>query len=138
MPKYNPSDAINGGIIPAGTYEAVVKRADNKTAKSGSEMIQLILTVYGPEESDVFDNLVFHPKMMYRIQHFCDSAGIDFNKGELDANECVGRNVRVRLGIKDDEYGKANVVKDYTLRTSTSGAPVTVKNVDPIDAEIPF
>lgn len=144
MPRYNPEDAINGGLFPDGLYEAVVKRASNEVSKKpgGSEYIALILTLYGPDgaETDVFDNLVFHPKMIARIQHFCDSAGIDFKKGQLEDEDCTGRNVRVKIGFKDDEYGKRNIVKDYLLRNSNTGAPVSAQrlNREPIDSDIPF
>lgn len=148
MPKYNPGDQINGGILEPGSYEAVVKRAENKLSKAAKarhetepNMIEVILTVYGTtEESDVFDYLLFDPKMLHKVRHFCDSAGIDFMNGDLDATQCVGKNVRVRLGVKDDDYGRANVVKDYLMRTSANGAPVTATKLErePEDADIPF
>jgi hypothetical protein len=156
MPRYNSSDAteVAGALIPAGTYEAVVKRAENKISKAERErakqegrepvenMIALILTCYhAGDDSDVFDYLVFDPKTLYKVRHFCDSAGLDFEKGELDAAECTDRNVLVRVVVKDDPtYGKQNQVKDYLIRTSNTGAPVSVVKVnrDPLDSDIPF
>ena len=95
MPKYNHKNVteLSGAALPPGTYEAVVKRAENKVSKAARErgeiepnMIELIVTVYGPEgERDVFDYLVFDDKTLYKVRHFCDSAGIDFERGKIHA-----------------------------------------------------
>lgn len=156
MPRYRHEEAteINGALLPAGTYEGVVKKATNKISKAERKraaderrpavenMIELIVTCYGPDgESDVFDYLVFDPSVLYKVRHFCDSAGIDFTKDQLDASECVDRNVRARVAVKTDpEFGTKNEIKDYLLRSSANGAPVIATKVerDPIDADIPF
>lgn len=139
MPNYDPDAAVS--ILQPGFYEAVVKSAENKRAKeSGNEMIRLILTVYGPNNAqvDVFDYLVFHPQMLHRVRHFCESAGIDFEKGSLDASECERRNVRVKIKIEKSEgYADKNAVVDYLPRTGNGPTAVAV-NREPEDSDIPF
>ena len=134
MPRYNPDDVNQ--LLPAGDYDAVVKRAELKTSSQGNEMIELILTCYGVGgiRSDVKDYLVFAPGALYRIKQFCESADLDFGRGELEAEECLGRNVRVSVGIsKQTGYADKNKVADYLVQVGGSFKPP-----DDADSEIPF
>lgn len=145
MPRYNPKEASEPNpLFPKGEYNAVVKRATEKTSSGGNNMIELILTCYGPGDSttDVFDYLVFTPAILYKVRHFCESAGIDFNKGDLTAEECLDMNVKVKLKIDkgDEKYREKNAVDDYVGTTAartraTVGAAPAAK---PADADIPF
>lgn len=137
MGQYDPKSVVE--TIPAGTYDAVVKKAEDQVSKSGNDMIKLILTVYTPAgiPVDVFDYLVFQNSMLYKVKHFCDSAGLNFDKGELEAGDCVDKNVRVKLKVEsDDEYGDQNKVADYVKRNGPSPAPTAAKPKK--DEEIPF
>ena len=134
MPRYNPDAAID--LLPAGTYEAVVKRATEKLSKTQNEMIELILTCFSPGgvEVDVFDYLVFVDSMAYKVKHFCESAGIPVT-GELTVDQCIDRNVRVKLKVdKGGEYPDKNSVADYLVRTPTE-KPIPAKPADP---DLPF
>jgi hypothetical protein len=138
MGTYNPEAAVE--VIPAGTYDAVVKKATDEVSKSGNDMIKLILTVYTPAgiTVDVFDYLVFSDAVLYKVKHFCESAGIDFAKGELEGGECVEKNVKVKLAIDSQEgYPDKNVVKDYVKRSgSVPSVPSASKPVN--DPLVPF
>ena len=137
MPRYNHK-AADSQLLPVGTYDAVVKRAEEKLSEAGNEMIELILTCYGPNglENDVFDYLVFSNNVLYKVKHFCESAGINFEKDELTADECVDQNVRVKLKIdKREGYKDKNAVTDYVERT---GAPAIGGLQKPRDEDVPF
>lgn len=132
MGRYNPDAVVE--VIPPGTYEAVVKKATNDVSKGGNDMIKLTLDVYTPAglPVTVWDYLVFSDSVLYKVKHFCESAGIDFEKGELEAEECIEKNVKVKLKIdKQDGYADKNAVADYVKRNGAAGKPAN----DPL---IPF
>ncbi len=143
MPRYNPEDA-NEVMFDPGVYDAVVKHASEGTSKSGNDMIKLILTVYGPKgETDVFDYLVFSEAVLYKVKHFCESAGIDFGRGVLDESDCLDKNVKVKLVIDENEgYAPKNAVKDYVKRSVTApftgAAPKAPEVAKPNDPLVPF
>jgi hypothetical protein len=136
--RYRPDAAERTDTLPIGQYEAVVKRAEEKTSKAGDPMIEVILTVYGAagKETDVFDYLLSLDDWQWKVKHFCESAGIDYARGELTDEQCFGKNVRVDLKVEKKEgYRERNAVKDYLPR---SGVAVTSVNREPQDADIPF
>lgn len=131
MPRYNPDDVNQ--LLPSGDYDAVVKRAELKVSAQGNDMIELILTCYaaGGIRGDVYDYLVFTPGALYKIKQFSESAGLDFGRGELQAEECSGKNVRVSVGIsKQAGYADKNKVADYLVQIGGQ--------VKPADDDIPF
>jgi len=139
MPSYNPADAVMPArkILPAGTYEAVVEKAELTTSDAGNEQIKVTLTVYGGDsEQTVWDYLVFKDTVLYKVKHFCESAGIDFEKGDLRAEECLEKNVRVKLKIDPPkgQYPEKNAVADYVKR---NGAAPSVPMSDN-DPNMPF
>lgn len=126
-------------LTPEGEHDAVVMSAINKQSKSGNDMIEMQMAVYvGDMEYGVTDWLVDIPSMQYKIRHFCESAGFDYEKGELDPAQVQGCNVRVKIVTSDDEkYGKQSKVKDYLPRPTTvavKAAPAAAQ----VDADIPF
>lgn len=144
MPRYDKNQATEPNpLFQRGTYDAVVKRAVEKVSAAGNDMIEVILTCYAPDgtETDVFDYLVFSPGMLYKVRHFCESAGIDFDKGELAAEECVEQNVRVQLKIEKQEgYRDKNSVDDYVGKSAMKREPVAARAgaAAKQDADIPF
>ena len=133
--RYNKDAATD--LIAAGQYAASVKTAKEKVSKQGNEMIELILTVYGPNGSqvDVFDYLLSTDAMQFKVKHFCESAGLDYERGELQATDCENKSVKVNLEIKKQEgYADKNNVKDYLPRAT----PVTVTATEANDDDIPF
>lgn len=137
--RYNHEDAVDRfAVIPAGVYDAVVEKATNDVSKAGNDMIEIYLKVFTPAgvATSVKDYLVSTPGALYKVRHFCDSAGIDFSKNELEAGECVDKNVKVKLKLeKSEEWGDKNSVEDYVKRDKST-API--KEVPAKDPLIPF
>lgn len=133
--KYNPDAAEQ--MLQPGQYAATVKVAKEKTSKSGTDMIELILTCYnGSLQVDVFDYLLSTDQWQWKVRHFCESAGLDYKKGELHAEDCVDRNVRVNLKIdKQEGYADKNAVADYLPRATEVTVTPGEKEVD---RDIPF
>lgn len=134
--KYNPDAAT--GMLPAGLYSATVKLAKDKVSKAGTDMIELILTVYGPDglQVDVFDYLLSSDNWQWKVRHFCESAGLDYARGELRADWCSDQSVRIRLEVEKKEgYPDKNRVSDYLPRAT----PVTATAMEAtVDDDIPF
>ena len=133
--QYN-RDAADGVIFAPGEYEASVKKAIESVSKAMHPMIEMIVTIYGADGAmtDVFDYLSSIDSAQWKVKHFCESAGLDYARGNLEAEECVDRNVRVNLEIDDNkQYGKKNKISDYLLR----GADVAPSKRG-ADDDIPF
>lgn len=126
--KFAPvSEETAAGCFPKGEYEAVIKSAIEKTSKTGNPMIEVTMTVYGPDaaESELKDWLVCTDGGQRKIQRFCRSADLweTYQAGELCGDSCVGLNVLVKLKIEDSEdYGPRNKVADYMPRKA-AGSP---------------
>lgn len=131
--RYN-KDAASGMLDP-GQYAATVKVAKDKISKAGTEMIELILAVYGANDLqvDVFDYLLSTDNFQWKVRHFCESAGLDYERGELKADWCTEQSVRVNLGVEKKEgYADKNRVLDYLPRA-------TAVAVEPaLDDDVPF
>jgi len=89
----------------------------------------------------VFDYLVFSENVLYKVKHFCASAGRDFDKGSLSADECVEKNVRVKLKVdSQDGFPDKNAVADYVTRPAqTSMMQMPIAAAPKVaDADVPF
>lgn len=135
--KYNPAD----DLLADGEYEAVVVHAEDTVAKkSGNEMLKLQLEAYR-EDGVAFsldDFLMAGPKFAWKRRHFCESSHLDYERGEIDPSEIVGKNVRIKVSRqKSEQYGEQNRVDDYLPRTNgVTVARVTVPAEK--DDDIPF
>jgi hypothetical protein len=74
--------------------------------------------------------------MAWKTRHFCESAGLDYDAGELDEHEVIGKNVRVDITTeKQPGYKPRNKVVDYLPR---DGAPPQQEEFVATDADVPF
>lgn len=122
--RFTPvSEETAAGVWPKGEYDALVTEAVEKTSKKDNPMIELTLTVYGPEgkEKSIRDWLVSTDGGQAKIQRFCKSAGLweMYQAGELSSDSCKDANVVVKLGCDDgdDEYPPRNNIRDYMPKT---------------------
>jgi hypothetical protein len=138
-------------LFQPGRYIAEVFKAEEKTSKSGNEMIELQLKVYSQNMSEtrlVFDYLVDIKSMAYKIKHFCDSCGITkiYESGKLSAENCIGKSCQVVLIIKEDKegaYPPKNAIKDYVKKVESNQKTVEVPGfgqgtVESNNDDIPF
>jgi hypothetical protein len=127
-------------LIPAGTYEGVVQNATEKKSKNGNDMIELMVTLYTSEgEHNVFDYLVSSeaPLSTRKIRHFCRSAGLNYEAGELTDVMCMAKNVRCVVGVqKNPGYPPKNVIDDYEPRNGKVDPGNHAASIQ--DDDIPF
>lgn len=133
--------------LPAGIYRGIVIDAEEKTSKSGNEMIVLTIETRDPEteaKRRVWDYLVDMDSMAWKLRHFCDAANIadHYEAGDVTAAMCKGSLVRVSLEIEPakDQYPAKNIVADYLAPdeidaklAQPGGEHVTIP-----DSDVPF
>lgn len=135
-------------LIPKDEYAFEVLEAEEKTSKSGNDMIALKLGIdYNNSLRGVFDYLVDIDSMAYKTRHFADAVGLlaEYEKGNLNAEELVGLTGKCKIDIQPakDGYDAKNVVRDYVKRKVGEVAPAKIEPKvagvrNPMDDDIPF
>lgn len=131
-------------VLPAGTYDFEVTKAEEATSKKGNPMIALTLNVFpadGTSPRQIRDWLV--GSMELKLNRFCRATGLEeaYNAGELNAFACDGVSGKAKVGIEPSaEYGDRNTVKDYvpaleTPAAKTAPAAPAAKKPDPTQYE---
>lgn len=140
-------------LLKDGIYESVVKKAEYQESSTGKPMFKLALDVFDHNGTVFFitDYLVFTPQMMFKIRHFCDSAGLqkEYESGNFcHADLATQRNVFVKIKTqkgkeipeeklngksKGSVYPDKNVVDDYVLIERKSK-----QEDEPFNDEVPF
>lgn len=137
------SEADVSNILPEGIYDGKVIDAEETTRKAtGAPMISLTVEVRGNgRKAEVRDWLLTDVESMaFKLRHFCRSAALldKYNTGTLDAADCFGRSVSVKLGVQDDiKYGEQNRISDYVTRTVKTPQPAAESKPTNIRMEPP-
>ena len=149
-------ELIQSSLLPAGVYPFEVMMAADKISKTGNEMIELKLNVFGDnQEAHVFDYLL--EKMAFKLRHFAEATGLigEYERGELEALSCLNKMGYAKIGIDkgNGSFPPKNTVVDYlkpetpitkngllealnpTVPKPASKAP---DNGAPFDDDVPF
>lgn len=143
--------------LPDGTYEAAVMKAEEKQSKNGNDMLEVLVKVFDDDGASILvtDYLVNSDAAAFKIRHFCVSAGIEYDSGEIDTDALPGTTVYVKLKTeKSEQYGDRNKIADYVdaetvarLRnggkgeaatTETAGAKRTKSTPSQLTDDVPF
>lgn len=112
------------GLLPKGTYDFEVIRAEDKQSKKGNDMIALGLKVFAPTGGTPFVNDYLLEAMAHKLHGFCEEVGLSdkYESGSLAASDCMGRSGKVRIDIEKGkgDYPSKNVVKGYGGDKSTA------------------
>lgn len=143
--RFTPvSEEVAAGCFPKGEYDAVVAKAEQKVSKKGNDMIELELTVFGPDgvEAKVKDWILSNDTGAYKLQRFCKSSDLWdlYQAGEISADHCKDQNVTVKLGIQDDnaDFPPRNKIVDYMPRKLSAPKPASeLQGVDPTKQRAP-
>lgn len=142
--KVNPiseTEALAPGIWKRGLYDFEVIAAEEQISKAGNDQIKLTNKLYDKEGKSrtVFDYLVSTAGMAYKVRHFASASGLlaQYERGELRADDCVGKTGRCQIGIEKKEgYPDKNSIQDYA---ATSGSRLIDSIPDSeLNDEIPF
>lgn len=129
-------EIAEGNLLPLGNYDFEVAGAEEKTSKSGNDMIELKVRVYDNEGQGrtIFDYLVDTDGAAYKLRHFAYSVGRgpDYEKGELRADALPGLTGKAKVFVKKDKSGQypdKNAIADYlppgTALGNGAQAPLT-------------
>lgn len=102
-------------LLPKGTYDFEIVKAEEKTSKKGNDMIDVNLKVYHGEGFQFVRDFLMEA-MPHKLRHFAETTGLieAYDSGSLQASDIVGRSGKVRIDIEPaGEYPAKNVVKDY-------------------------
>ncbi len=145
VPK-TEEECARGDLLPEGTYETVVRAAEEQTSKAGNDMLKLTLDVYGPDGVVVVWDYLLE-KMAHKLRHFCYACGLEkkYEAGTLTAEDCEGHTVATEIVVKkskDPKYSDQNAVEDYQKFERGGAAPAVkaaAKGHAPLeDDDIPF
>jgi hypothetical protein len=147
-------------LLKEGEYDAVITASEDRVSiNSGNSMMDMMISVFDDEgrEHAVRDFLVFTPKMMWKVIHFADSAGLSqlYSKGQLCSELAVGNRVRVKITIEkggvipDDKlngkpvgsvYPDKNKIEDYVKNVLQKPLPAKsgANLLDQLDEDVPF
>lgn len=106
--------------------------------------IKLAIIDSNGAERHIYDSLVFHPSMMFKIKHFMETIGCDqdYENDKFDAQSYIGKRGMVHIIVKKGEpkkdipgeyWNDKNVVKDYVKISVKSHGNDFID-----DKEIPF
>ena len=116
------ADDDGGGtfLLPEGKFSFEVAKAEQKTSKSGNDMIAITLHVYdgkGGAKVFVYDWLTSAFKK--KVVDFCRCVGLSdlVEGGELTATRCLQRTGEVHLIQEEYEGKKRNKVDRYDYTT---------------------
>lgn len=140
-------EAAESGLRKRGLYDFEVLEAKERTSKAGNDMIETNVKLYDSEGHNfrLFDYLVSSEGMAYKVRHFASATGLlpAYEKGDLIADDCVGKTGRCQIGIQPakDGYPAKNIIQDYV--PMKAGAPLiasmSAKDVaKELDDDIPF
>lgn len=131
--KYNPQDALD--CLPEGEYDATIEKAEETTSKAGKEMVVLTYRVYGSREATVKDYIT--EKALFKLKRVAKAIGQEaaFESGVFKAADYEGRNLRLSLIVKTDDYGDKNEIRGY-MASQLGGKAKAAPLVE--DSDIPF
>lgn len=115
-PKTN-EEIQRESLMPDGSYDFTVARAEDTHSKAGNEMLKVNLCIYSEKGSQyyVYDYLL--EAMAWKLRHFAYAVGCQkqYDAGVLTASDVQGKSGTLRLVHEDgtDQYPAKNVVKDY-------------------------
>lgn len=132
-------------LLPEGQYSFEISQAENRISKAGNEMIELLVRVYKPDGSFMLVSDYLMESVLYKVSHASKACGLEdsYNKGELKADDFIGKTGYLKLGIQKDKngvYPDKNMVRDYIVPKDGDKKPEIPKNnlSSVIDDEIPF
>ena len=95
------------GKLEAGEYEGIVRESKRSMSKQGNVMADMYISVYDKAGNihDIRDFLVFTPKMIWKLKHFCDSSGQqkEYSSENFVPESAINKHVRVRIATRKGE-----------------------------------
>ena len=132
-------------LLPDGAYNFKVIESIDKVSNAGNSMVFIKARIINNGKTFIlFDNLMDHPKMLWKVKHFCESTGKMeiFKSGKIEAMECFEAEGLCIIGTEPDNRNteiNRNIIKDYTESFEQVKAKSEQKPTNEfVDSDIPF
>lgn len=127
-------------LCPVGVYPfTVLEAADQKSKKSGKDMIKLKVSVHGPEDFDYHVYDYISPEFMhFKFRNFFETTGQLplYESGKATSSSLVGLQGFASVIVQEQEgYPAKNAIKDYGQKKKR--AEVVTAEPGP-DDDVPF
>lgn len=126
--KFQPKsekELAEANLWPVGEYAFEILEADEENDKNGNPMFKLKVKVFKDSgaSQNIFD-YVSPAWMEFKLRHLADACGLinDYEKGELEAYQLVGKNGFCKVSISKDKSGQypdRNAIGDYLVDGKT-------------------
>lgn len=131
---FNANEMRAGALIKDGRYKYHVLDAREGQSQTGNGKIDLKLSLEVDGRRVVqWDKLIFTPKMFWKVEHFCKSAGMPekIEQGRLMAEDCMGKEGYLDLIQKANNQSGVleNQVRDY-MKPEAMEAKASVQGFD--------
>lgn len=143
-------------ILKEGEYDGYIELSEDKVSQnSGNQMMEMTLTLFDSEgkSHQIKDYLVFTKKMMWKVIHCAESAGLseEYKLKKFCSETVKGKRIRAKIGIESgklipdeklngkpygSKYPDKNKVEDYIKRIQNS--PSLPTDNDAVDDDVPF
>ena len=136
-----PENPSRFSLFPEGKYEAELLSYEEKLSKTGNEMVELKMKVYGSDgsESNIFDYLVGTKGMAWKIKAFCMAAGLPYGQQPLPIQQAVGKLFQVKVVTESYDGKDRNKIDDYyPLSEGTQQQTSSAKGSTIPDSDLPF
>lgn len=134
-------EIIRENLLPEGTYDFEVVKAEEKESKKGNPMLEINMKVFRADgDGFIFVRDWLMEAFPMKLIHFCREVGLEsrYADGVLTAEECVGRTGRVQIVQKQqDGFDPQNSVKDYGPGKGVAAKAKAETQEDPDDI-VPF
>lgn len=105
-------------LLPKGTYDGLIIKAEEKTSAKGNDMIAVTVQVYHGSQSVLVNDWLLAGSQ--KLLDFCETTGLAdaYMRGEVDAEMVNDRNVTVKIGIEPakGEFQAKNKVAAYVMK----------------------
>lgn len=131
-------------LLPKGTYDFEVVKAEDAQSKKGNEMIKVCLKVFAPNGGTPFVWDYLLEAFLGKLLNFCSATNLmaAYNSGNLTADMLYGKCGKVEIDIEaaSDKYKAKNVVVDYVRDSDTTVgvSSGSVSGSDMAEDDIPF
>lgn len=139
--KFKPKtekELAEANLWPVGEYSFEILEAEEATDSSDRDMLKLKVKVFKDNgaSQNIFD-YVSGEWMEFKLRHLAEVCGqlTEYETGELEAYNFVGKTGMCKVGISKDKSGQypdRNDIKDYIVTGKAAAKPA----VD--DDQIPF
>lgn len=137
-------EIMEANLVPAGTYDFEIFRAEEKKSKSGNDMIELGLKIFKPDGLFVMINDYLLESLEAKLRGAADACQLlhKYDLGELHAQDFVYKCGKVKIVIQKDETGKwadKNSVQSYVKKGAAMEATKAAPKIDEeLNDDIPF